>query len=201
LDRHQRYLDAALKLFSAHGFVGTSIDMILAEVGGSKATLYKHFPSKDALIAGLMDRVVEAMARRPAAQGLDELPLEEALTIIGAGLLRAVVSPGAVTLLRLSLGEYGRFPKLAQVVWDHGPAVTYRNFASFLADRRAKGELAVEDLQLAAEHFLAAIAGHIQLKVAMGMREPPDDAEIDQRVAAATATFLARYAAKPPAAR
>ncbi|MEZ4266519.1 MAG: TetR/AcrR family transcriptional regulator [Myxococcota bacterium] len=199
--RRQRYLQAALELFAAHGFVGTTTDMIVAQVGGSKATLYKYFPSKDDLIAGLMDRVVETMANRSAPEGLDEAPLADALTTLGTSLLRAVVSPGAVTLLRLCLGEFGRFPQLAQIVWEHGPAVTYADFARFLDTRRSRGELAVDDLQLASEHFLAAIAGHIQLKVAMGMREPPDEAEIAQRVAAAVATFLARYQTAPPSRR
>ena len=60
--------------------------------------------------------------------------------------------------------------------------------------RRTKlGELAAQDTQLAAEHFLAAIAGHIQLKVAMGQATAPSPAEMDRRVEAAVDTFLARY--------
>lgn len=197
MDRRARYLEAALRLFATHGFVGTTMDMIVAEVGGSKATLYRHFPSKDELIAGLMDQVVAAMSARTPPATLDDAPLEQALTTVGSALLRAVVSPGAVTLLRLCLGEYGRFPDLARVVWEHGPAVTYANFARLLDQRRSRGELAVDDLQLASEHFLAAIAGHIQLAVAMGMREPPGEDEIERRVAAAVATFIARYGTKP----
>jgi TetR/AcrR family transcriptional repressor of mexJK operon len=106
---------------------------------------------------------------------------------------RSLSVPGAVTLLRLSLGEYGRFPQLARVVWEHGPAVTYANFQRFLADRQERGELEVDDPQLASEHFIAGIVGHIQLKVAMGITEPPSPEESEQRVAAAAATFLSRY--------
>ncbi len=169
------------------------MDMIVARAGGSKATLYKYFPSKDALIAGLMDAVANSIPSPDSAPGLDDLPIDEALMKIGLGFIQGVASPRAVALLRLCLGEYGRFPELSRVVWEHGPAVTYANFQRFLAEREQRGELAIDDPQLASEHFIAAIVGHIQLKVAMGMAEAPSPEESQRRVASAVKTFLARY--------
>jgi TetR/AcrR family transcriptional repressor of mexJK operon len=192
-ERRDEYLKAAQELFAQHGFVGTTMDMIVARTGGSKATLYKYFPAKDALIAGLMDQVVQIISRQAPMPDLDDLPIEQALHRIGIGFAEGVCGPAAVALLRLSLGEYGRFPELARVVWDHGPAVTYANFQRFLAERERRGELAVEDRQLAAEQFIAGIVGHIQLRVAMGITAPPDDEENQRRVASAVKTFLARY--------
>ena len=192
MERQDRYLNAAQRLFAKHGFVGTTMDMILAEVGGSKATLYKCFPSKDALVAGLMDRVSQSVGQDRDALN-DERPLEEALLGYGEAVLRAVTSERAVTLLRLCLGEHGRFPELSRVVWEHGPAITYARFRAFLDARTRAGEAHVEDPQLAAEQFIAGIVGHIQLKIAMGQAAPLNDDEITGRVASAVATFLARY--------
>jgi TetR/AcrR family transcriptional regulator, mexJK operon transcriptional repressor len=197
--RADRYLDAALALFAEHGYVGTTMDMLVAQVGGSKATLYRYFPTKESLVTGLMDRVA-ATVNPIADHAASTLPLDEELTRMGTAALRGVTSPQGVAVLRICLGEYGRFPELARVVWEHGPAVTYANFRAFLEDRQRRGELTVEDPQLAAEHFLAGIVGHIQLKVAFGITGPLDDAEIDRRVRSATTTFLARYATVPPAA-
>lgn len=191
--RRARYLRAAQRLFAAHGFAGTSTDMIVAEVGGSKATLYKYFPTKEALVAGLIADVVERMSSAQGGLDVADLPLREALMRFGRATLGAVVSDPALDMLRLSLGEHRRFPELAAAVWTNGPAVTYANFRRFLRERCERGELDVPDEQLAAEHFLAAIAGHIQLKVAMGMAKPPSKREVERRVAAATETFLARY--------
>lgn len=192
-ERRARYLEVAQELFARHGFVGTSMDMIVAQAGGSKATLYRYFPSKDDLIAGLMDDVVATIGRQVPSKALDDLPLEVALTGIGRAMLDGVLSPRAITLFRLSLAEYGRFPQLARVVWEHGPARTYATFHGFLSDRQARGEVLVDDLQLASEHFIAGIVGHIQTKVAMGMAERPSPEEAERRVAAAVAAFLARY--------
>jgi TetR/AcrR family transcriptional repressor of mexJK operon len=200
MDRRDRYLDAALTLFAAHGFVGTTMDMVVEGVGGSKATLYKNFPSKDALVAGLIDRVSAGVAvANPALR--DDVPLESALEQYGQSVLRGVVSDRAVALLRLCLGEYGRFPELSRVVWEHGPAVTYARFRAFLDARVRAHELVVPDTQLAAEQFLAGIVGHLQPKFAMGQARPLTDAEITRRVASATETFLARYRAPTAAPR
>jgi len=44
-----RILDIATPLFAAKGFNGVSINDIAAAVGGSKANVFHHFPSKEAL--------------------------------------------------------------------------------------------------------------------------------------------------------
>lgn len=50
-----KLLETALALFYRDGFHATGIDRILAEAGVSKMTLYKYFPSKDALILGALE--------------------------------------------------------------------------------------------------------------------------------------------------
>jgi hypothetical protein len=140
-----------------------------------------------------MDRVAGQMAGTSVEAETAAAPLEEALVRIGTAAHRGVLGAHAVSVLRLCLGEQSRFPELARVVWDHGPAITYANFRAFLTERRERGEIDVEDLQFAAEQFLAGIVGHIQLKVAMGVAPVPDDDEIAARVTSAVQTFLARY--------
>jgi AcrR family transcriptional regulator len=49
-----RILRAALRLFSEHGFGGTSVRQIAAEVGINPATLYAHYPSKERILAELV---------------------------------------------------------------------------------------------------------------------------------------------------
>ena len=52
--RKQHLIDTALILFNQFGYHATGIDLILAESGVSKATLYKHFRSKEELILGAL---------------------------------------------------------------------------------------------------------------------------------------------------
>ena len=41
----ERILEEALKLFSQSGYMGTSMNDIAAELGVTKAALYKHYKS------------------------------------------------------------------------------------------------------------------------------------------------------------
>lgn len=53
----QRILDTAFRLFYSRGLKAVGVDLIIAESGVAKATFYKHFPSKEALVLAYLDRV------------------------------------------------------------------------------------------------------------------------------------------------
>src|SRR5262245_17655488 len=88
-----RLLDTAGRLFHRHGFQAVGIDRILAESGVAKMTLYRHFPSKDALIAAYLSRAdaefwawaEKAMARAKSSEGR-LLALFEAIESLAASL-------------------------------------------------------------------------------------------------------------------
>jgi AcrR family transcriptional regulator len=73
-----RILDAAHELFYRDGLRATGIDRIIAAADVTKATFYRHFPSKDDLIAAyLAERharriawLAAALVRHAAAQSL-----------------------------------------------------------------------------------------------------------------------------------
>lgn len=53
-DKRQLVLETALTLFHAHGYHAVGIDRVLAESGVAKMTMYKYFPSKNALIEAVL---------------------------------------------------------------------------------------------------------------------------------------------------
>jgi AcrR family transcriptional regulator len=71
---HDEVLDAALDLFAERGIDATSMDAIADASGVSKATIYKHWPDKDALC-------LEVLAR---LHGRDDAPPD-----VDTGLLRS----------------------------------------------------------------------------------------------------------------
>ena len=52
----ERILDTASELFYRDGYHAVGIDTIVAQSGVAKMTLYRHFPSKDDLIAAHLER-------------------------------------------------------------------------------------------------------------------------------------------------
>jgi AcrR family transcriptional regulator len=55
-------LDAALKLFSHHGYGATSVADIAAEAGVSKGNVYHHFSDKETIFRELLDAYFSAMS-------------------------------------------------------------------------------------------------------------------------------------------
>jgi AcrR family transcriptional regulator len=51
----ERILDTAYELFSHDGIRAVGVDRIIAEAGIAKATLYRHFPSKEQLVIAFLD--------------------------------------------------------------------------------------------------------------------------------------------------
>jgi AcrR family transcriptional regulator len=64
IDTRSLILDAALDVFSEHGFEGSSLQQIADRLGLTKAALYYHFHSKDDLLEALI---------APAIVDLDEV--------------------------------------------------------------------------------------------------------------------------------
>jgi AcrR family transcriptional regulator len=53
-DTRSRILDAALDVFSEHGFEGSTLQQVADRLGFTKAALYYHFRSKDDILGALV---------------------------------------------------------------------------------------------------------------------------------------------------
>jgi AcrR family transcriptional regulator len=62
-DARERTLRTAYRLFSQHGVQATGVDRIIAEAGIAKATLYKHFGSKEELVLAALRRREDLWSR------------------------------------------------------------------------------------------------------------------------------------------
>lgn len=72
----ERVLQAAVRLFSRHGFDGTSVRALAQEADIAVGLLYSHFESKEAVLSALMQssmldvaHTLEAADREPSARG------------------------------------------------------------------------------------------------------------------------------------
>ena len=54
--RREQLIAVAEQLFLQHGFANTSVNAIVREAGGSLATLYAEFGSKEALFESVLER-------------------------------------------------------------------------------------------------------------------------------------------------
>jgi AcrR family transcriptional regulator len=81
----ERILETASKLFYADGVRAVGVDLIVAQSGVAKTSLYRYFPTKDALVAAFLERedadfwrVWEEVARKHEGDARGELEAQVA---------------------------------------------------------------------------------------------------------------------------
>ncbi len=90
-----RILDTAFRLFYSRGIRAVGVDLIIAESQVAKATLYKHFRSKDDLVLAYLDKVdgVWTSQLRTAAEAAGPDPRDQLVGLFDA-LRTACRQPG-----------------------------------------------------------------------------------------------------------
>ena len=191
--KRQAILETAYRLFRAQGFDRTSVSEITAEVGGSKATIYSHFPSKEELfvecmmsaaedyIAGTL-RHLEASSADPAI----------ALFDFGKSFLRFICSPEQLEVRRLMIAEAAR-SGTGRLFFDKIAALR-THISAFMSGCMASGTLRRDDPALAADHLGALLEAEILEPLLLHVRGSPGEREIVLAAKRAVAAFLRAYA-------
>src|SRR5437763_11532280 len=169
-------LAAAERAFLAGGFGAVTMDAIAREAGVSKATVYAHFTSKEALFGAVIAHLSERRYGGFSAEALDPAAIEASLTTIAARFLDLVLSPEVIALNRIIIGEVTRFPVLGEVFWAAGPERTREQIAVFLRRAAAAGSLRLPDPRLATEQFITLARGEIHLRSLLRLENPGDPA-------------------------
>ncbi|WP_291411272.1 TetR/AcrR family transcriptional regulator, partial [Actinophytocola sp.] len=90
-DTRETIREVAMELFATRGFDQTSLREIAERVGLTKASLYYHFPSKQALLTAIVAPVIDGW--RTIADDIEDMPHSPANA-------RAVLSRSLEVLLR-----------------------------------------------------------------------------------------------------
>jgi AcrR family transcriptional regulator len=192
--RDARLLDAATTLFMERGFDGTSIDAVAEAAGVGKPTVYARYRDKrDLFAAVLRDRIREWLAPISAAaeaQATASNPenIETTLHQLGRHMLIQSSMPECATLKRILAAQAVQFPELAKLAYEDGWQRGVRGVAILLQQFAARGEIKVDDPELAAEMFLNLLLGHSARLAIHGMSTDPRFPE--RRSRAAVELFL-----------
>lgn len=81
--RKNEILDVAEELFAVKGFDGTSTNDILEKAGIARGTLYYHFKSKEDILDGVINRMIDQMEEKATEIAANqEIPVLERLTAV-----------------------------------------------------------------------------------------------------------------------
>lgn len=87
LDARERIIESAYDLFARRGIRSVGIDEVIERAGVAKATLYRHFPSKDDLVLAFLERREQRWTREwveTEAKRRGSIPEEQLLAIFDA---------------------------------------------------------------------------------------------------------------------
>lgn len=147
--REAAILDAMERLVAEKGFRGASMAAIARAAGMSKRTLYLAFESRDALFRAWVRRV-RASLIRPLPPEAAALPLAERLRRLLRRDAEASARDPRLAVLRAVVAEAPTDPELACAFHREGPGAARAIVAEELRRARARGEIALDDVEAAA---------------------------------------------------
>jgi len=109
---------AAIRVFLENGYAATSMNRVADEAGVIKATIYSHFKDKEQLFTAIFEELVlkkvdlDIEKLEPV---LLAMPFDQFIETFWTRFRILENDPEYPTLLRLLIGESGRFPELADV--------------------------------------------------------------------------------------
>lgn len=186
-------LAGARAVFMADGFEGASVDDIAKSAGVSKATLYSYFPDKRLLFMEVANAECNLMAARAMERIDDSYPVHEVLTVTGRHLVDFLLSDFAQQIFRICVAERERFPELGRAFYASGPEMGRDRLADYLTCAVARGELAIDDIPMAAEQFSELCKVKLWTRAVFGIQTEFSEEEKNDLVRNAVDMFLARY--------
>ena len=193
LAKRKQIIEGARRVFFGQGFAAASMGEIARESKVSKGTLYVYFDSKEALFAAIVEEAKGEAAEHTLRFDPDDPDVRATLTSFGVRLIRKLIAPRHVAMVRMVIGAAEQFPDLAGAFYEAGPEHGKRALAAYLEGQDKAGRLAVPDPGLAAWQLLGMFCHPVTVGVVLAARPAPDEARIDTYAKTAVETFLTRY--------
>jgi TetR/AcrR family transcriptional regulator, mexJK operon transcriptional repressor len=186
-------VEAARKVFLEQGYDVSSTDLIARTAGVSKATVYAHFESKQALLLALVEDEMRTKTLgdlwRPEPGPLD---VEATLRRIAKRFTAFFLSGEGFGLHRLMIAQASRFPEVGRFFYAAGPRKVHAQVAAFIRAAVEQDLLTVPDIDLAATQFLGLVRGELPLNWSLSLGAPTKR-EVDALIEGGVRVFLAAY--------
>ncbi|MDX1779974.1 MAG: TetR/AcrR family transcriptional regulator [Thalassovita sp.] len=193
--KFEQVLQGARQVFLADGFEGASVDDIARAAGVSKATLYSYFPDKRLLFMEVARSECERQADEAVELADFNAPPKDILRFAARKTVEILTSRFSQRIFRICVAESERFPELGREFYQTGPVMGRQRLADYLKGACDRGELSIEDVDLAADQFIELCKVDIYARMIFGISSEFSQPEIDRVVDGAVEMFMARYGA------
>jgi AcrR family transcriptional regulator len=192
--RRDQILEIATQVFLENGYGRASMAEIAQRLGGSKATLYGYFPSKEALFMA----VIQAEAMRhlaTAEEELETLPdgdLRQALIRFGEALVSFLCSSLGCATFRMVMAESGQ-SDIGKTYYEAGPLQGLQRMASALKGAMVRGHLRDADPWVAAQQLGGLLTCEVQARWYFKDNKAMDELQAKKIAERAVETFMCAY--------
>ena len=190
--KKQEFMQVAAELFDQLGYERTSMSAIAARVGGSKATLYGYFASKEDLLRAVLDQDVNDEAERLLNEFASEKDLRSALVRLGISYLSRHHARAA------SIRTVANQP-IAEEFYETVLRPAWQRLADRFASMMKNGQLKFADPWTTAMHWKGLNEWDMLERHLLNANAGANPNDIVTAATAATDAFLKVYAVPPQA--
>lgn len=192
-ERREAILRAATRVFFEKGYEAASMSGLIAEAGGSKATIYGYFQSKEKLFEEVIRQQLRELGRLLFDLPEETSNVEAALAEFGGKMVNLILDDTTQALKRICVHEACKFPELACVFFEDGAKMVITRLVDFIQRAHANGDLNAPDSEMAAWQFsVLCQAKYVHPCVILGKGKPTTE-QIRTAIAAAVRTFMAAF--------
>lgn len=190
--RRQSIIDVAAEAFREQGFDATSMSDVASRVGGSKATLYNYFPSKEALFIAVMLDAAKTEGGAIFESFLEDPEVGSAVRRFAFDYIRFMIQPEILSIARMCVAQ-GERTGVGADFYEQGPKIVWTKVAERLRREMELGRLFSADPWRAAMHLKGLCeAGMVDRRMRGCMGDPHPD-ELQAHALAAAEAFLRAY--------
>lgn len=190
--KRREIVATAWEVFRAKGFEGASMSDVAERLGGSKATLYRYYASKEELFAAALEQSLKQISDEAYERFSREGDLRERLLEFGDTYLKFRLTPEMIGIHRLMIASAER-SDLSAVLRAEFIDPNWRRFSEALEREMAAGRLRKADPYLASIHFRGLVEADV-LERRMNGERLVTNAQIDTAVEQGVDAFLRAYA-------
>jgi len=168
--RPDEILDAALALFVRQGFAQTKVDQIAAEAGLSKGAVYLYFPSKEALLEGLVRRAVAPVAETVVAElSHAEGHPREAILKVTEAIKAAMGNEKTMAVPMLVVREAPSVPSISRIYREAVLMRVLPALASLIERGIERGHIRSVDPEMTVRTLVGPLVAHVILAKVFGI--------------------------------
>lgn len=191
-EKRDEIVKIAAELFEKHGFERCSMAALSERLGGSKATLYGYFPSKEELVRAVLDFQVATEADRIMRDFPASDDLRESLILLGTAYLNKRMSPLPVMNIRIVMSQ-PTGSTMGKDFCDNIIQPAFKRLADKFGELIEQGKLKGAEPEIMMLHWKGLCDWDFFERRLLGSIDGPDPVLVKKAVTLAADAFLKLY--------